>query len=181
MNTALTRAEELALGLLGDGSELLAVARRLSSASVGPILGGVAVFLHGYRRTTRDVDIFAEDSKVAAGILESMGATWDPARREHTLDGVPVHIVTPQQTGRAPVNSVEVSGIRVAALPDLVAMKLTSGLAKPSRAQDLADVVGLIRAVPLDKPFAAKLPANLRTDFKRLVDAVQTDDQSPSA
>lgn len=180
MSTAFSRAEELALGLLGDGSELLAVARRLSSAGMGPVIGGIAVFLHGYQRTTRDVGIFAADSRAAADMLEGLGAIWDPARREHILDGVPIHIVTEQLTGRGPAASVEVSGVRIAALSDLIAMKLATGLAKASRAQDLADVVGLIRAVPLNKNFAAKLPANLRTDFKRLVDAVQTDDDPPS-
>lgn len=164
------------MGLLGEGSELLAVARRISGAGAGPILGGIAVFLHGYQRTTRDIDIFAEDSPVAAAVLESLGATWDATRREHTLDGVPIHIVTTRQTGFVPAGSVEIGGIRIVPLADLVAMKLATGLSRPSRAQDLADVVGLIRAVPLDKAFAAKLPADLRTDFKRLVDAVQTDD-----
>ena len=46
------------------------------------------------------------------------------------------------------------------------------------RSKDIADVEELIRAVPLDKRFAGKLPKNLRGPFKGLVDAVRDNTRS---
>lgn len=148
---------ELALGMLTPGSKLLDVARRISASGVGPVLGGVAVFLHGYHRTTEDVDVFAADTAAASEALIALGATWDADAREHVLDGV--HVV---------------------GLADLIRFKLRSGLRSAARAKDLADVVELIRRVPLDKAFAGKLPTELREDYKRLVDAVAEDETDSS-
>jgi hypothetical protein len=164
---------EIALGMLGEGSRLLQVARRASS--VGPVLGGVAVFLHGYRRTTEDIDLFADDAAKAAEALVSLGARWDPQRREHVLEGIPVHLVTAAETGDPPASSAEIDGVRVVALADLIRFKLRTGTRSVARSKDLADVVELIRRVPLDKSFAGRLPPDLRSDFKRLVDAVAQD------
>lgn len=54
-------------------------------------------------------------------------------------------------------------------------MKLRSGLASTVRAQDLADVIGLIRARHLTAEFAARLQKDLRPEFRKLVKAVQAD------
>jgi len=159
--------------MLGEGSKLLAVARRLGG--VGPVVGGVAVFLHGYRRTTEDIDVFTDDTARASAALEALGAVWDAVNREHVLDGVPVHLVTVEQTGDAPTHVSEIEGVRVVGLADLVRFKLRSGTSSVARAKDLADVVEMIRRVPLDKSFAGKLPADLRGEFKRLADAVAAD------
>lgn len=166
--------QEIALGIFEENSRLLAAAERVSSA-VGPVVGGIAVFLHGYRRTTEDVDVYCDDAAAAAAALEAMGAEWDAAQREHRLDGVRVHLVTKAQTGDAPRKSVEIEGVQVISLPDLITFKLRSGLASVARAKDLADVVELIRAAGLDKRFAARLPKELRPEFRKLVDAVQSE------
>lgn len=165
---------EIALGMLGEGSKLLDVARRVSR--VGPVVGGVAVFLHGYRRTTEDVDLFVTDTGEAARVLESLGAAWDEDRREHVIDGLPVHLVTADQTGDAPGHVSEIEGVRVVSLADLIRFKLRSGTRTVARSKDLADVVELIRRVPLDKSFAGKIPAELRAEYKRLVEAVEEDE-----
>lgn len=163
---------DLALGLLDVSSKLLDVARVVSQSPAGPVLGGVAVFLHGYERTTADVDVFSDDSQRSAKALEDLGATWDAERREHVLDGVPIHIVTIRATGDGPKQVSEIRGVRCVSLADLIRFKLRAGLAEFGRAKDLADVEELIRRVPLDKSFAVKLPTELRADFKRLVDRV---------
>ncbi len=63
--------------------------------------------------------------------------------------------------------------MRVVALDALIEMKLRSGLRSPARAQDLADVVGLIRARGLSRRFASRLSPDLRENFRRLVQAVR--------
>lgn len=163
---------DLALGMLEVNSKLLDVARVVSQSAAGPVLGGVAVFLHGYERTTADVDVFGDDSAASAKALEGLGAAWDAQRREHVLDGVPIHIVTVRATGDAPKHVGEIRGIRCVSLADLIRFKLRAAMAEYGRAKDLADVEELIRRVPLDKTFAANLPGDLRKDFKRIVDRV---------
>ena len=61
----------------------------------------------------------------------------------------------------------------VAADDEVVRWKLASGLDNLDRARDLADVVELIRRVPLDKTFAANVPKEHRAAFRKLVDAVR--------
>lgn len=161
----------LALGMLHDSSRLLDAARRVSHAGL-PAVGGIAVFLHGYRRTTEDLDVYAADTATARAAIEQLGGVWDPAKREFLLAGVPVQLVTDQQTGGPPEHVSEIDGVRVVSLADLIRFKLRSGLNTPGRTQDLADVEGLVRRVPLDKAFAAKLPSEMRPAFKSIVDAV---------
>ena len=172
MCVSFSRQEQLALGMFEQGSHLIDVARRAARITGSPVLGGVAVFLHGYRRTTEGVDLFVTDTESAAKAIQAAGALWDESARHHALDGVPVHLVTEQQTGSAPRSTVVIQGVTVVSLPDLIAFKLHSGLGRVERAKDLADVVELIRCVPLDKTFAPQLPAHFRKDFKRLVEAV---------
>lgn len=164
--------DRLAMEMLEGESRILAVAAKVSQETGAPVLGGVAVFLHGYRRTTDDVDVFAEDERAVAAALERLGGAWDPETRQHVLDGVPVHIVTATQTGSVPKNVSTIEGVNVVSLADLIRFKLQSGLDRVERSRDLADAVELIRRVPLDKSFAAKLPQDLRRPFKDLVDAV---------
>ncbi len=162
-----------AMSLFSDDRELLVLARRVTAATGAPVLGGIAVFLHGYRRTTEDVDLLAAAPRETAAALEKLGATWDERRREHVLDGVPIHLVTLDQAGGPPQEVVQIEGVAAVSLRDLVRQKLRTGLDRPDRAQDLADVIELIRRVPLDKRFASRLPQALRVPFKKLVDVVR--------
>src|SRR5690606_33323225 len=65
--------QELALEIFEDSSRLLAAAKRLTAAGLGPVVGGIAVFLHGYRRTTEDVDLYCDDTVAATQALEALG------------------------------------------------------------------------------------------------------------
>ncbi|HMO25922.1 MAG TPA: hypothetical protein PKB10_06600 [Tepidisphaeraceae bacterium] len=161
------------IGLPGDNARILGVARRLTSSTDVVTLGGVAVILHGYARTTIDLDLYTPDRKRTDLQLRAAGARWDSTHREHVLDDVRIHTVTPEDA-RHVVQSVSIiDGIRVVSLKDLIAIKLITGLREPARAKDIGDVQELIRVVPLDKTFAARLPKALRADFKKMVDAVR--------
>ena len=66
-----------------------------------------------------------------------------------------------------------IDGVCVVSLKDRIAIKLRCGLNNPGRSKDLAHVEDLIRSVPLDKRFAAKLPTALRAPFEHLVNGVR--------
>lgn len=162
----------------GDNSRILNIARRLRPLVDAPVLGGIAVYLHGGGRSTVDLDLYAADPHTTAAQLTAAGARWDRAGREHVLDGVRIHIVTKQDAGVTIERTSIIDGVRVVTLKDLVAIKLLCGLKKPGRSKDLGDVEDLIRSVPLDKRFAARLPKSVRPEFKALVDAVRAEARS---
>jgi len=157
----------------GDNERILNVARRLANSVDAPVLGGVATYLHGGGRSTVDLDLYTTDRQLTAGQLEAAGARWDRINREHVLDDVPIHTVTPEEARHTVEKTSIIDGIRVVSLKDLVAIKLLSGLNNPARSRDIGDVEDLIRNVPLDKRFAGKLPPAIRAEFKKLVDAVR--------
>jgi len=162
-----------AMSLFSEDPELLKLAGRVTDATGAPVLGGIAVFLHGYRRTTQDIDLYAQDPDRTRASLEAMGARWVPESREFVLEGVPIQLVTDRETGGPPEATEERQGVLVVSLADLVRTKLRAGLDDLNRARDVADVVELIRHVPLDKRFAARLPKEQRAAFEKLVEAVR--------
>src|SRR3954464_12103742 len=87
---------KMGIGMPGDNNHILAVARRLRQVVDAPVVGGIAVYLHGGGRSTVDLDFYAVDRKVTAAQLEAAGAAWDRGGREHVLDGVRIHTITPE-------------------------------------------------------------------------------------
>jgi hypothetical protein len=168
-----------ALLILDKRGTVLDIARDVSrlmraAGCPGVVIGGVAVVLHGHLRTTKDVDIFLNPPlKPLADLLTNNGFSFDRAERAFVKQGVPVHLVSPEQVGSAPKEAVEIEGVTTVTLPELIGMKLRSGSTNPLRAQDLADVIGLIRHHRLTSEFARRLDKTLRAPFRKLVRLIQ--------
>jgi hypothetical protein len=167
-----------ALNLLDHRGRLLELARELSALMrqegvAGVVIGGIAVVLHGHVRTTKGIDIYLEQPlKTMADLLLAAGFQHDKRHREFVRDGVPVHLVTREQLGKPPTETVEIDGIKTISLGDLIEMKLMSGTTNTLRAQYLADVIGLIRANRLTGEFAVRLDKSVRPSFRTLVRAI---------
>lgn len=167
-----------ALLLLDAKGDILETAREVSRALAhlegrAAIVGGIAVLLNGYVRTTVDVDVYVEGSLArAAEAIRELGFEHDPIRREFVRRSIPVHFVTARQVPDSPKQIVEIEGIRTVSLEDLIAMKLRSGTTNLLRAIDLADVIGLVRANRLSTRFASRLPNDLRDGFRRIARAI---------
>lgn len=140
----------------------------------GAIIGGVAVVLHGHLRTTADVDVYASSPlETIRDALIAADYSFDPSRKEFVKDNVPVHLVRPEQV-RHPIGEyIEIDHIRTVSLVDLINMKLETGLNDPLRAQDLADVIGLIRQHRLTSEFAPSVNKSVRKEFQKLVKAIE--------
>lgn len=157
----------------------LDVAREVSAALEragieAAVIGGVAVFLHGHRRTTAAVDVFVPPpAEKAAQALREAGFTFGASERAFLRHGVPVYLVFVEQIGFTPSPAEEIEGVRLAGLRDLVNMKLKTGSTDPLRAQDLADVIGLLRVRGLTAAFAANIDRALRATFRKLVRTLQ--------
>jgi hypothetical protein len=101
------------------------------------------------------------------------------ARGSNLKHGVPIHLVLPEQAGLSPKKAVTIEGVTTVTLADLIDMKLRSGSTNLLRAQDLADVIGLIRHHRLTSGFARHLDKALRPAFRLLVRKIQRESSRP--
>jgi Nucleotidyltransferase of unknown function (DUF6036) len=184
----LTRGGNLrdeALLLLDKRGTILDIAREVSqlmraAGLPGVVIGGIAVVLHGHVRTTKDIDIcLSPPLEPLAELLTANGFTFDGVKKEFVKQGVAVHLVLPEQVGLPLQQVVDIEGITTVTLADLIGMKLRSGSTNLLRAQDLADVIGLIRHHRLTSSFARHLDKTLRPAFRRLVRMIQQESSRP--
>ena len=150
------------------------IAQRLRELNVPyAVAGGMAMFFHGFRRFTEDVDILVTREGLERLHQKLEGLGYVPlfpgsknlrdaesgVRIEFLVTGdypgdgkpKPVAFPDPEQAG------VERDGIRWLNLPALVELKLASGMTAPGRLKDLADVQELIRLLRLPADFAEQL------------------------
>lgn len=160
-------------------AKTIELARRVTDVTGCPVVGGIAVALHGWPRYTGDIDIYSSDFWETHMKLSDAGIKWDDAHREHIFEGVAIHMVKDDSLGGPPKRISTIQGVKVIGLADLIRGKLTVGLDVPKRRKDILDVLELIRLVPLKKDFAAKLPKHLRKPFKELVDDVHGKRNTP--
>jgi hypothetical protein len=148
------------------------------------VVGGMALFEHGYRRFTDDVDLLVtrEGLKEIHQELEGMGYVPPFQGSKNLRDaeyGVKIEFLV---TGEFPGDgkpkpiafpvpasvSNEIEGIRYINLPALIELKLASGMTSPERMRDLADVIELIKSLNLPQTFADGLNPFVQDRYKQL-------------
>jgi hypothetical protein len=78
-------------------------------------------------------------------------------------------------TERPPRHFEERHGLCTVSLADLINMKLRSGTRSVLRAKDIGDAIGLIRHHGLTNEFTPRIEKDLRPEFQRLVDAIESE------
>jgi hypothetical protein len=167
------------------------VAKRLEDLGVPyAVSGAMALFQHGLRRFTEDIDILVtrealakiHDSLVGLGYAPTVAGgknIRDAAtgvRIDFIItddfpgDGRPKPVSFPEPS---PV-AFEQDGIRFLRLPNLIERKLASGMTSPARLRDLSDVLELIRLLKLSATFADELSPYVRPKFIELHSAAST-------
>jgi len=173
------------------------IARRLGDLGVPfAVAGGMALYKHGYRRFTEDVDLLVtpEGLKVIHDRLSGLGYvppfagskqlrdTETGVRIEFLVSGAfpgdgkpkPVAFPDPAEVG------VDLDGITYLRLETLVELKLASGMTGGAgRLKDLADVVGLMKALGLPVEFAERLHPYVRDRFTELWTDLKATDREP--
>ena len=166
------------------------IVRRLEELSLPfAVVGGMALFLHGYRRFTEDVDILVRPDGLkklheeleGRGYLPPFAGSKQLRDAEHGVriefltsgdypgDGKPKPVAFPD-----PAEATEVvDGVPCLTLPKLMEIKLASGMTNPGRLRDLADVQQLIQVLRLPEDFADRLHPFVRAKFKELWSAVR--------
>jgi hypothetical protein len=161
---------------------LRAIARRLNELGIEyAVSGGMALFAHGFRRFTEDVDVLVtpEGLRSIHKELEGLGYvslfTGSKSLRD-TQSGVKIEfLVTGQFPGDGKPKPVafpapdkvafEKDGIKYLNLPTLVELKLASGMTSPERLKDLSDVMELVKALDLPKDFSEQLAPFVRDKY----------------
>jgi hypothetical protein len=166
------------------------IAQRLNELQIPyAIVGGLALFQHGYRRFTEDIDILVSPEGLTAihQGLDGLGYlppfTGSKHLRDTELgvriefliegqfpgDGKPKPVAFPNPAAA----SFETRGIRYIQLPTLLELKLASGMTSPSRLKDLADVLEVIKLLHLPRDLAQNLNPYVREKFDELWQAAQ--------
>jgi len=148
------------------------------------VAGGMALFHHGFRRFTEDIDLLVttEDLKRIHQHLSGRGYlplfersknlrdTEQKVRIEFLLagqypgDGKEKPVAFPN-----PADVAQSDGeIQFVNLPTLVELKLASGMTGSDRMKDLADVQELIKLLSLPKQFADQLNPYVQAKFREL-------------
>lgn len=166
------------------------IAERLREINVPyAVVGGMALFAHGFRRFTEDVDLLVTPEGLERLHRELEGRGYVPLfpgskNLRDTESGVRVEFLVagdfPGDGKPKPVAfpdpdqaSVERDGVRWLSLPALVELKLASGMTAPGRLKDLADVQEMIRLLKLPADFAGQLQPYVRAKYAELWQAAQ--------
>jgi hypothetical protein len=164
---------------------LHAIAGRLEGLGIPyAVVGGMALFLHGYRRFTEDVDLLVtaesrrtiHEQLIGLGYVPLFPGSMDLRDVTH---GVRIEFLVtggyPGDGKLKPVSFpdprnefVDRMGIRCLPLPRLIDLKLASGLSSPGRLRDLADVQEMIRHLGLARDYADQLNPSVREKFVEL-------------
>lgn len=168
------------------------LAARLNQLGIAyAVAGAMALFRHGYRRFTEDVNIVVRrnDVKAIHGRLVGDGYTPSFFGSKNLRDadcGVEIRFLvsgeTPRHNREKPLPipdpaaiSVDLDGIMYVRLPALIEMKLTSGISRPDRLKDLADVQETIKQGPaLVRCLRRRVESARPRQVHRVVDANQT-------
>ena len=173
------------------------ITRRLDEIGVPyAVVGGMAMFLHGYRRFTEDVDLLVTPEGLAELHRQLEGRGYVPpftgskqlrdaefgVRVEFLVtgaypgDGKPKPVAFPDpETCR-----VEIEGIQCLDIAKLVELKLASGMSGSGRRRDLGDVQELIRALGLSEDLASQLNPMVQPLYLQLLEEVRNGSPDPS-
>jgi hypothetical protein len=184
---ALSEASQFFEGSGAVQQTLRKITRRLDDLKIPyAIVGGLALFSHGFRRFTEDVDILVtpESLREIHKNLEGPGYlplsaggrnlrdTETGVRIEFLVtgqypgDGKPKPVAFPDPAAAA----VEINGIKYVQLSILIALKLASGMTHTGRLKDLADVQELMKVLHLPRDLAGQLPEFVRPKYLEIWD-----------
>ena len=147
-------------------------------------VGGMALFLHGYRRFTEGVDLLVTPDGLAKAHAAHEGRGYRPPlpssknlrdtengvridfiiSGEFPGDGKPKPVVFPDPT-EAGITHEDISLLNV---PALIELKLASGMTGAGRIKDLGDVQELIKLLKLPSDYADGVSPFVQGKYKEL-------------
>lgn len=180
----------------------LKIARHLNEMGIAYVMvGGLAVGAHGHKRATVDVDLILSKADLARFKERWLGLGWvekfkgSKGLRDAefnvkvdilTTDEIPGDGKTAPFTFPDPATvATEIpgfwAGVRVIDLPNLMTLKIVTGMTVPKRPGDYDDAMRLIEANNLPREFGKKLHPFVRAKYDELWLITQTPDPKPEA
>jgi hypothetical protein len=174
---------------------LLKITKRLTELGIPfAIVGGMALYNHGLRRFTEDVDLLVTPESLGAIHERVEGLGYLPpfagsknlrdtetgvkieflVAGEYPGDGLPKPVSFPDPATVA----VDKNGIPCVNLLTLVELKIASGMTGVGRLKDLADVEQLIIKLDLPRDFGRQLNPYVQAKFAELWMSAQPRDES---
>ncbi|CAF2147006.1 unnamed protein product [Rotaria magnacalcarata] len=156
------------------------------------IIGGLAVYAHGYERTTTDCDILlskADYEKFMAKLVNlGLEPKFQGARKKFISNSTPRTMIPDAYPGDGLIGPVSfpdpkvcqenIDNMKFISLPKLIDLKLTSYKRVPAgRIKDCCDVVELIKTLKLKLSFSSLLDPSVRNEFEQLVRDLEKDEQ----
>lgn len=154
------------------------------------VVGGMALFQHGVRRFTEDVDILVTRDALRQIHQHLDGRGYVPpfAASKNLRDvqtGVKIEFlisgdfpgdgkIKPVPFPDPETSSFNFAGIQYINLEALIELKLASGMTGAGRQKDLGDVVALIKALRLPAEFTNRLNPYVQTTYRDLWAQAQT-------
>jgi len=168
------------------------IAKRLNDLHIDyAVVGGMALFHHGFRRFTEDVDILVnkQDVRIIHDKLEGAGYRPPYANSKNLRDtefGVRIEFLIAGEfpgDGKpkpvsfpSPADVSEIGeGVSYINLKSVVELKLASGMTNISRISDIGDVAKLIRIAKVPRTLADELDPYVRDKYLELWDGVAMD------
>lgn len=155
------------------------------------IVGGMAMFKHGFRRFTEDVNILVtpEGLRVIHEKLDGLGYLPPFEGSKHLRDtenGVKVEFLVtggyPGDGRPKPVSypnpadvAVDLGGVKYIGVPALIELKLASGMTGGiHRMKDFTDVVGLVNALNLPLEFADQMNPYVQAKYREIWESMKS-------
>lgn len=148
------------------------------------VIGGNAVYIHGYKRYTEDIDILVtKDGQQTImshlfqlGLMPRFKNAETSFKDTLTKIGIDLVISGKEKLGKGTypepdkLQTVSHQGITFVGLIDLINIKIESG-----RDRDIADVSELIKYLKLDEDFYKKLNSDAQSEFRQIWKRAQPD------
>lgn len=161
------------------------ITQRLNQLNIPyAVAGGMALFHHGHRRYTEDVDILVtrEGLRAIHEHLDGLGFVRPFAQSKNLRDaetGVKIEFLLtgdfpgdgkPKEVAFPDPASVanEANGVCYVDLPTFITLKLTSGMTGAGRLKDLADIQELVKSARLSETFAEQLPHYVQATYRSI-------------
>jgi hypothetical protein len=166
------------------------ITQRLNQLNIPyAVAGGMALFHHGHRRYTEDVDILVtrEGLKAIHEHLDGLGFVRPFSHSKNLRDaetGVKIEFLLsgdfpgdgkPKDVAFPDPASVAESsaGVSYLNLPAFITLKLTSGLTGENRDKDLVDILELAKAVHLPPELADQLAPYVQAKYREIIGRVR--------
>lgn len=147
------------------------------------VIGGMALFLHGFRRYTENINILVTReglSEVHQALLGN-GYQFSQVNSKNihdTENGVYIKFMVSDDVPDPKRVSAEQDDVWLLNLAPLLNLKLISGLKGIARMKDLADVQEMIKLIHLPQDFAEQLSLGVREKYDELWQGSQPDPDS---